>query len=98
MLRKKKKQKKERKGGKKRARNREGGSGEGERKGGREARRRKGKFHSPWIKVNTSIPDHKKKKTTKTVRQEKAPQTTSFGIQISVKSNLEKCGETTAKR
>ena len=58
----------------------------------------KANFTALGLKLTHQFLTIKKKKNTKTVRQEKAPQTTSFGIQISVKSNLEKCGETTAKR
>ena len=58
----------------------------------------KGKIHSkrPWIKINKSIPRQKKKK--KTVRQKKTHSNYIFWNSIIVKLNLEKCGETTAKR
>ena len=58
----------------------------------------KGQIHSklPWIKINKLIPRQKKKK--KTVRQKKTHSNYIFWNSIIIKLNLEKCGETTAKR
>ena len=57
----------------------------------------KGQIHSklPWIKINKLIPRQKKKKT---VRQKKTHSNYIFWNSIIIKLNLEKCGETTAKR
>lgn len=57
----------------------------------------KGKIHSklPWIKINKLIPRQKKKKP---VRQKKTHSNYIFWNSIIIKLNLEKCGETTAKR
>ena len=57
----------------------------------------KGKIHSklPWIKINKLIPRQKKKKNRKIEKNPLKLHLLEFNY---YKLNLEKCGETTAKR